>query len=212
MTKGWQATLYTTEMEHSGHERDGHRMGAHTVACDAASGVGSAEEGRTRWLDHGARRSRRRWRYRESGIEWALTILAVRSECLSPTTREHRTIFRVAAPEPVVDRGRPPRHGPRSLERAVEQRRSRIQPSTSRRARSAYAAASDLSSGCLPDRLLVPSQYLRALLIGPNAVDDEAPRNPTPMRSIATHLPAPTSEACSRHIPPVLVQDLDPRP
>jgi hypothetical protein len=82
MTKGWQATLYTTEMEHSGHERDGHRMGAHTVACDAASGVGSAEEGRTRWLDHGARRSRRRWRYRESGIEWALTILAVRSECL----------------------------------------------------------------------------------------------------------------------------------
>jgi signal transduction histidine kinase len=31
-----------------GHERAGHRMGAHTVACDAASGVGSAEEGRTR--------------------------------------------------------------------------------------------------------------------------------------------------------------------
>jgi hypothetical protein len=29
----------------------------------AAGGVGGAEEGRTRWLDRGARRSRRRWRY-----------------------------------------------------------------------------------------------------------------------------------------------------
>ena len=27
------------------HERDGHRVGAHTVACDAASGVGSVETG-----------------------------------------------------------------------------------------------------------------------------------------------------------------------
>jgi hypothetical protein len=100
----------------------------------------------------------------------------------------------------VIDRGWPPRPGPRSLGRAVAQRRSRIQPSTSRRARSAYAAASDRSSGCLPDRLLGPSEHLRSLLIGPDAVDDEAPRNPTPMRSVPTHLPAPTSEACSRHI------------
>jgi hypothetical protein len=101
----------------------------------------------------------------------------------------------------VIDRGQPLRPGPRSLERAVEQRRSRIQPSNSLRARSASAGASDLCSRCLPDRLLVPRQHLRALLIGPDAVDDEAPRNPTPMRSIATHLPASTSEACSRYIP-----------
>ena len=192
--------------------RNRNRVGAHALARDAAGGVGRAEEGRTPWLDRGARRSRRRWRYRESGIEWAPKILAVRSERLH---RQHanRTPSGWPHRDPaVIDRGRPPRPGPRSPERAVEQRRSRIQPSTSRRARSAHAAASDLSSGCLPDRLLVPSQYLRALLIGANAVDDEAPRNPTPMRSIATHLPAPTSEACSRHIPPVLVQDLDPRP
>jgi hypothetical protein len=38
------------------------------------------------------------------------------------------------------------------------------------------------------------------LLIGPDALDDKARRNPTPMRSIASHLPAPTSETCSRRI------------
>jgi hypothetical protein len=41
---GWRATFYTTGMEHSPDERDQHRMGAHTVAGDAAGGVGRAAE------------------------------------------------------------------------------------------------------------------------------------------------------------------------
>jgi hypothetical protein len=42
--RGWRATFYTTGMEHFPDERDGHRMGAHTVARDAAGGVGGAEK------------------------------------------------------------------------------------------------------------------------------------------------------------------------
>jgi hypothetical protein len=38
--RGWRATFYTTGMEHSADERDRHRLGAHGVACHAASGVG----------------------------------------------------------------------------------------------------------------------------------------------------------------------------
>src|SRR5207249_11416605 len=42
--KGWRATFYTTGMEHSPDERDGHRVGAHAVARDAAGGVGRRYE------------------------------------------------------------------------------------------------------------------------------------------------------------------------
>ena len=45
--KGWRATFYTTGMEHS-RTSDGHRMGAHAVARDAAGGVGGARERRPR--------------------------------------------------------------------------------------------------------------------------------------------------------------------
>ena len=38
--KGWRATFYTTGMEHSPNERDGHRVGAHAVAREAERGVG----------------------------------------------------------------------------------------------------------------------------------------------------------------------------
>jgi len=40
--RGWRATFYTTGMELSPQERDGHRVGAHAVACDAAIRVGGA--------------------------------------------------------------------------------------------------------------------------------------------------------------------------
>ena len=40
--RGWRATFYTTSMELA-HERDGHRVGAHAVARDAAGGVGDLE-------------------------------------------------------------------------------------------------------------------------------------------------------------------------
>jgi hypothetical protein len=40
--RGWRATVYTSGMEHPPTERDGHRMGAHAVARDAAGGVGGA--------------------------------------------------------------------------------------------------------------------------------------------------------------------------
>ena len=42
--RGWRATFYTTGYGALAHERDGHRVGAHTVARDAAGGVGGAEE------------------------------------------------------------------------------------------------------------------------------------------------------------------------
>ena len=41
--RGWRATFYTTGMEHSPHERDGHRVGTHALARDAASGVGGTD-------------------------------------------------------------------------------------------------------------------------------------------------------------------------
>ena len=31
--RGWRATFYTTGMEHPADERDGHRVGAHALAC-----------------------------------------------------------------------------------------------------------------------------------------------------------------------------------
>jgi len=37
--RGWRATFYTTGMEALAHERDGHRVGAHAVARDAAGVV-----------------------------------------------------------------------------------------------------------------------------------------------------------------------------
>src|SRR5262249_42154257 len=101
-----------------------------------------------------------------------------RLRCHSLTPRPTRPLAWPRGEPAVRDRGRPPRPGPRSLERAVERRRSRIQPSTGRRARSASAAASDLPSGCQPGRLLVPSERLRALLIGPDALDDEGRGTP----------------------------------
>jgi hypothetical protein len=53
-------TFSTTGMEHSPDERDGHRMGTHAVARDAAGGVGRAAEGRAEWLGRVPRRSARR--------------------------------------------------------------------------------------------------------------------------------------------------------
>jgi hypothetical protein len=41
--RGWRATFYTTWDGALADERDGHRLGAHAVARDAASGVGDAE-------------------------------------------------------------------------------------------------------------------------------------------------------------------------
>jgi hypothetical protein len=48
--RGWRATFYTTEMEHA-HERDRHRLGAHSVAGDAAGGVGGVGESQPGWLE-----------------------------------------------------------------------------------------------------------------------------------------------------------------
>jgi hypothetical protein len=42
--RGWRATFYTTGMRALTDERDGHRMGAHAVARDAKSSLGSVEE------------------------------------------------------------------------------------------------------------------------------------------------------------------------
>src|SRR6266550_3152084 len=42
--RGWRATFYTTGMEHSPHERDGHRVGADAVVRGAECGVGCAEQ------------------------------------------------------------------------------------------------------------------------------------------------------------------------
>ncbi len=42
--RGWRATFYTTGMEHSADKRDRHRVRAHAVARDAASGVGGVEK------------------------------------------------------------------------------------------------------------------------------------------------------------------------
>jgi len=40
--RGWRATFYTQGHGALADERDGHRVGAHAVACDAAGGVGGA--------------------------------------------------------------------------------------------------------------------------------------------------------------------------
>ena len=40
--KGWDATFYTTGMEHSPTSATGTRMGTHAVARDAAGGMGGA--------------------------------------------------------------------------------------------------------------------------------------------------------------------------
>jgi hypothetical protein len=55
------ATLYAGDLLYDGNgalpnERDGHRRGAHAVACDAAGGVGGADQGRRGWLGHAPRR------------------------------------------------------------------------------------------------------------------------------------------------------------
>jgi len=42
--RGWRATFYTTGMEHSPHQRDGHRVGADAVVRGAECGVGCAEQ------------------------------------------------------------------------------------------------------------------------------------------------------------------------
>ena len=42
--RGWRATFYTTGAAGAlANERDGHRVGTHTVARDAAGGVGGAQ-------------------------------------------------------------------------------------------------------------------------------------------------------------------------
>jgi len=43
--RGWRATFYTTGMGAQSYERDGHGMGAHAVARDAAGGVGHNQHG-----------------------------------------------------------------------------------------------------------------------------------------------------------------------
>ena len=43
--RGWRATFYNYGDRALAHERDGHRAGAHTVARDAAGGVGGAQAG-----------------------------------------------------------------------------------------------------------------------------------------------------------------------
>ena len=42
--RGWRATFYTTAIEHSADERDGHPVGADAAVCDAARGVGGVED------------------------------------------------------------------------------------------------------------------------------------------------------------------------
>ncbi len=44
--KGWRPTFYTTGDGILAHERDGHRVGTHAVARDAAGGVGGVKEQR----------------------------------------------------------------------------------------------------------------------------------------------------------------------
>ena len=39
--RGWRATFY--DMEPFAHERDGHRVGAHAVACGPVGGMGGVE-------------------------------------------------------------------------------------------------------------------------------------------------------------------------